>query len=231
MAKTSYRPPLPAPAFIRLLAGFADGKVPAASPDLSDRLSQWVDWNRAVALSRALDGRLPPPVAEATPFEAADAAEVARVRAALVDAIAQPLPPLSASTASDDFAPLRQRVLTLQRSMLAATGRLRGRLRDMLGHAAPELARLAEVDAVMEQTLSPREQALLASVPALLGQHFARLHAAALPAAADGEPVPTAPASNAWRLRFQHDMQQVLLAELDVRFHPIEGLLAVLRPR
>ena len=53
MAKTQHRPPLPGPAFIRLLAGLADGQATPTSPDLSDRLSQWVDWNRAVALSRA----------------------------------------------------------------------------------------------------------------------------------------------------------------------------------
>lgn len=34
-----------------------------------------------------------------------------------------------------------------------------------------------------------------------------------------------------WLDVFRKDMQSVLLAELDVRFHPIEGLLAALRTR
>ena len=32
--------------------------VPPHGPALSEQLSQWIDWTRAVALSRALDGRL-----------------------------------------------------------------------------------------------------------------------------------------------------------------------------
>lgn len=214
MGKAPYRPPVPGPAFIRLLAGFADGPLPANSPDISDRLSQWVDWNRAVALSRALDGRLPAVPADAPRFDAAEQAECVRIRSVLAESIvAAPDPRRAPAADADDYTAHRQRCVSLQRSMQAATGRLRGRLRDMLCQASPELARLAEVDAVMEQTLSPREQSLLATVPALLGQHFERLRAAALLA------------------RFHQDMQDVLLAELDVRFQPIEGLLAALRPR
>ncbi|WP_312711825.1 DUF3348 family protein, partial [Stenotrophomonas sp.] len=60
MPITPHRTPVAGPAFIRLLSGLMDGGIALSSPDLSDRLSQWVDWTRAVALSRALDGRLPP---------------------------------------------------------------------------------------------------------------------------------------------------------------------------
>lgn len=185
-----------------------------------------------MALSRALDGRVPPPPAEAVAFDAAEGVECARVRSVLESAIVQqPDPPKPG--ASDDAAAIRQRVVALQRSMQANTGRLRGRLRDMLSLAGPELGRLAEVDAVMEQTLSPREQALLATVPTLLVLHFERLRNAALPPAVEGEAADAeaVPADDGWRQRFNHAMQSVLLAELDVRFHPIEGLLAALRPR
>jgi hypothetical protein len=103
----------------------------------------------------------------------------------------------------------------------------------MLGQLSPELARLAEVDAVMEQTLSPREQSLLGVVPALLGQHFERLREAALPVPPAGDTEEAAPPvpRDGWLARFHQHMQDVLLAELDVRFQPIEGLLAALRPR
>ncbi|WP_256774295.1 MULTISPECIES: DUF3348 domain-containing protein [unclassified Stenotrophomonas] len=231
MAKAPYRPPVPGPAFIRLLAGFADGPLPTSSPDISDRLSQWVDWNRAVALSRALDGRLPPVPPDAPVFDSAEQAECERVRAVLIAAIMAPAEGKRAL--ADDYAAHRQHCVNLQRSMQASTGRLRGRLRDMLGHLSPELARLAEVDAVMEQTLSPREQSLLAAVPALLGQHFERLHESALPAPTAGDTEEATPSRprDGWLARFHQDMQDVLLAELDVRFQPIEGLLAALRPR
>jgi len=120
--------------------------------------------------------------------------------------------------------------------LLLETGLLRGRLRDMLALQSPAKARLAEVDAVMEATLSPREQALLAIVPGLLGVHFQRLRDAGAPdtpdtAADAADDTPAAPAAGPWLARFRQDMRTALLAELDVRFHPIDGLLAALRTR
>src|SRR5690606_3557804 len=144
--------------------------------------------------------------------------EYTRVRAALVKAITTGPAPAHPRQATpppegDDYAPFRERYRDLQQSMQAETGRLRGRLRDMLASGSPGQARLAEVDAVKEMALTPREHALPGAVPGLLGQHFQRLNAASR------------------MRRFQQDMQHVLLAELDVRFQPVEGLLAALRTR
>lgn len=223
MAKTAQRTPVPGPAFIRLLARLADSNLSSAGPALSDRLSEWVDWTRAVALSKALDGRLPPAV-EGPDFDADEDAECQRIRALLEASIVQEPEPArpprrvadaGGAEAPTDYAAFRERYITLQRSMLGATSRLRGRLRDMLTRASPEMARLAEVDALMEQTLSAREHSLLAKVPVLLGVHFERLRDAG--------------SDDAWREVFRRDMQSLLLAELDIRFQPIEGLLAALR--
>jgi len=243
MAKALPRPPVPGPAFIRLLARLTDADIAPSSPALADRLGQWIDWTRAVAVSRALDGRLPAIDADA-PFEGVDAHECARVRAALEEAISSdtgadagkqgPRPGHAAdANAPLDYAPFRQRYLSLQRTMLTATGRLRGQLRDTLARTSADMARLAEVDAVMELTLSPREQTLLAAVPALLQQHFERLRETEPTAAADTHTADTAqaPTANAWLDVFRQDMRSVLRAELDVRFHPIDALLAALRPR
>jgi hypothetical protein len=113
---------------------------------------------------------------------------------------------------------------------------LRGRLRSMLAARTPAMARLAVIDAVMERALSERERNLLASVPGLLAGHFERLRAAeehALAAAqtaeASEDAAPVTP--GAWLDVFRKDMQSVLLAELEVRFQPVEGLLAALRAR
>jgi hypothetical protein len=243
MAKALPRPPVPGPAFIRLLARLTDADIAPSSPALADRLGQWIDWTRAVAVSRALDGRLPAIDADA-PFEGVDAHECARVRRALEEAISSdtaadagkqgPRPGQAAdANAPLDYAPFRQRYLSLQRTMLTATGRLRGQLRDTLARTSADMARLAEVDAVMELTLSPREQTLLAAVPALLQQHFERLRETEPTAAADTQTADTAqaPTANAWLDVFRQDMRSVLRAELDVRFHPIDALLAALRPR
>lgn len=220
MAKTAQRTPVPGPAFIRLLARLAESNLSSTGPALSDRLSEWVDWTRAVTLSKALDGRLPPAV-EGPDFDADEDAECQRIRAGLEATIVQE--PEGAkhprqgpgADGTVEYTVFRERYLALQRAMLRDTSRLRGRLRDMLTRTSPGMARLAEVDALMEQTLSAREHSLLAKVPVLLGVHFERLRDAG--------------SDDAWLEVFRRDMQSLLLAELDVRFQPIEGLLAALR--
>ncbi|SFR78303.1 Protein of unknown function [Stenotrophomonas maltophilia] len=204
------------PDFLRLLARLSDGAMPATSPALTDRLGQWVDWSRAVALSTALGGRVPEPAAAGETMDEL-LADCGQAHASLLasirdDAEAERLLDLAEAAATPNFASLRQRYRVLQQAIQTATGRLRGRLRDRLLQASPELARLAEIDAVMEQTLSPREHSLLAIAPAVLGTRFDRVH---------GQP--------GWRTAFRHDMRSLLLAELQLRFHPIEGLLAALR--
>ena len=229
---TSVSPPAPlaGPVFVRLLARVAGAGARAGDgPPLAATLAQWIDWPRAVTLSGALDERLDAP-ADGPRFDAAEDAACLQLRAQLREAIAND-PQLAivgadAARAGDvaDFAPLRSCYLAHQRAMLTATGRLRGRLRDMLAARAP-LARVGEVDAAMEQVLAPREHALLAAVPDLLAAHFERMREAAPapPASAPG------PAPHAWLDRFRLDMRELLLAEFDLRFSPVDALLAALR--
>ncbi|KLN58572.1 hypothetical protein VPARA_02940 [Variovorax paradoxus] len=112
--------------------------------------------------------------------------------------------------------------------MEAGIGPLRGRLRALLAARSPAMARLAAVDVVMEQVLAAREHSLLGAVPALLEKHFTRLRQASLETM--GEPDGVAEAGE-WLHVFRKDMKNVLLAELDFRFQPIEGLLEALRMR
>lgn len=225
--------------FIRLLARLADVDAPPSSQSLPDRLSQWLGWTHALALSMALDGK-PTSIASDVPiFRSAEENECARVRASLAEAIAGerewahsrqrgtgPVP-VEAAGANTAVGYARHHS-AMQRAIQAATGSLRGRLRDMLAQKSERMARLAEVDAVMELVLSPREQTLLAAVPALLGTRFERLRQAAQADAGVSDDGPAA-APGAWLDVFRKDMQSVLLAELDVRFQPVEGLLAALR--
>lgn len=238
MAKASQRAPVLGPAFIRLLARFNDEGTSPATPAVPERLAQWFDWNRAITLSKALDN--PPPAPEPGPgYDAAQDAECARVHAKLIDAIQADIelaPPRNAAPADAElppgFAPYRQHYLNQQRAMQTASGRLRGRLRDMLARQSAAKARLAEVDAVMEATLSPREHTLFSHVPVLLGLHYQRLYDAAAhdPVDAPASEPPAAP-TGPWLATFRQDLRIALLAELDVRFHPINGLLAALRTR
>ena len=67
--------------------------------------------------------------------------------------------------AAVDYAAFRQIYLSMQQTMETGIGNLRGRLRTKLSAGTPGMSRLAEVDAVMERALSPRERSLLATVP------------------------------------------------------------------
>jgi hypothetical protein len=140
--------------------------------------------------------------------------------------------------AEASYADFRQCYLALQQSMETRIGSLRGRLRNMVAAQTSEMTRLAVVDAIMERSLGARERSLFGAVPGLLSGHFERLRQAAqdeqdtLAAAATtatGTGSQAAPRPGAWLDVFRKDMQSVLLAELDIRFQPVEGLLAALR--
>ncbi|CAM0998300.1 DUF3348 domain-containing protein [Rhodanobacter sp. Root179] len=233
MVQAPQRPPVHGPTFIRLLANLVGADVPPSPPSLADHLGRWLDWSHAIALSTALDGK-PAATDSGAHDSGSEEHECTRIRRSLAGTIVGDRvpagPPRRAggearkADASEavDYPMFRQRHLSLQRSMQAATGELRGRLRDTLTGKSAAMARLAAVDAAMEAALSPREQSLLAHVPDLLGEHFERLHQAA-----SAQATPTSP--DAWLEVFRQNRQSVLLAELDVRFQPVEGLLAALR--
>jgi hypothetical protein len=298
MLQAPQRSALSGPALVRLLARLAEADVAESRQSLADRLSQWLGWTDAIALSSALDGKPPALAGSARAFGRAEEEECTRVRRSLVSAIAgdsvlagtrrhgsspssaRMSAPRAAVDTQVDYAVFRQRYLALQQSMETAIGTLRGRLRALLATQAPALARLAVVDAVMERALGERERTLLGAVPGLLGGHFERLkegearrvaeaeaqtevaadaaitrqqsaeaesgaramqpesalahvnastaatpHAKSIDAGNAAAPL----ASDVWLDAFRKDMQSVLLAELDVRFQPVEGLLAALR--
>ncbi|WP_434212030.1 DUF3348 domain-containing protein [[Pseudomonas] boreopolis] len=222
------RTPFHGPTFIRLLAGLAETDVQPPRPLPAERLSEWLDINNAIALSAALDGR---PLAGVAPPGDAGEDECACVRAALAEAIAadRAFDGNGAGVATD-YAFFRQRYLALQQTMETGIGQARARLRERLAAQGPGPARLATVDAAMEKALTRRERTLLSRAPALLGQHFERLRqGAGLP---DQTPPPEDAAAAApvdWLDGFRKTMQDVLLAELDVRLQPVEGLQAALR--
>lgn len=250
MVQAPQRTALSGPTLIRLLARLADADVSEPRQSLADRLGQWLGWTDAIALSTALNAQPPaslaPAGAGARAFGREDATLCASVRSALTKAIARegappadarravraPAPAVAADTLAD-FADFRQRYLSLQQTMETDIGQLRARLRVLLAAQTPAHARLAAVDAIMERSLGARERSLLACVPALLGAYFARLRAAEQQALADAEASGdiAAVTPGTWLAVFRKEMQSVLLAELEVRFQPVEGLLAALRAR
>ena len=234
MTRAPHRTPITGSALIRLLAALQDAPAPAPKDSFADGLCRWFDWTDAIALSAALDSPAAPvaPVVDsgtprpATPSAAgAEERECARVRQALAR-LAAPVPaappdrsrlaPLPAAAPVDpaDFSPHRQRYVGWQKAMETSLGPLRRRLRASLTAASPPLARLAALDVVMEKVVGAHERHLLAGVPAWLEQRFERVRR--------DEP-------GAWQGLFDQDMREVLLAELDLRMQPLDGLLAALR--
>lgn len=209
-------------ALVRLLSRLTGAGVREPRQVTADGLSQWFGWTDAISLSAALNGNPAAPASNArgTPAASptAEETECRRVRAALTTAIAEDSIFVAAPTgdAAPDFAPFRQRYLARQQAMDAGIAPLRGRLRARLAAQSPDMARLAAVDVVMEQVLGAQERSLLAGVPALLDKHFRQLRQAA---------------PDAWLDVFRRDARDVLLAELDLRFQPVEGLLEALRTR
>lgn len=242
-------------ALVRLLVRLTDIDVPDAKRSFSDRLSQWFGWTDDISLSTVMNGSpAPAPSGARASNGSAEEAELARVRAALVLAIADKNAFPHAEAAMDttaDFTPHRRRYLARQQAMETRIAPLRAHVRTRLAAKSPAMAQLAALDVVMEQVLGPKEHSLLATVPALLGKHFERLqkaHQAQVAAqAAQAEHAERAlqhdapdadhdydqlrlPAAH-WLDVFGKDMHAVLLAELDIRLQPVEGLLEALRSR
>ena len=219
----------PVPALHRLLARLGGSDTAAPAAPLTAKLSQWLEWTHAVALSSALDARPAAPSTDAAPAPALDASECTRVRAALEAAIvgdrafASGDAATAADTAQPDATFFRQRHAALQQVMDADISHLRGRLRDLVARQAPELAQLVTMDTVMERALGRQERALLSTLPDWLVQHFDRLRLAAASARDATSP------SARWLDVFRRDMQDLLLAELDLRLQPSEGLVGALR--
>lgn len=251
------RTALSGPTLIRLLARLSETNAAEPARTLSQRLTGWLDWTDAIALSSALGGSV-------SAVAAADArtsgtagtceSECQRVRAALAQAIAADsvLAPAKPSRAArfarssvpahapqrneavedaTDYTLFRQCYLSLQQSMETSIGNLRRRLRAALAAHSPAMSRLAMLDAAMERALGAREQNLLSSAPVVLRGHFERLRSAEAERLAHAEPQSPAAEPGAWLSVFRKDMQCVLLAELELRFQPVQGLLAALRAR
>ena len=202
----------------RLLARLADTPAPDTRPAFAERLGHWLSWPGAVSLSAALSAGPAKPASHrvnGTDHGAdREEADFQRVRAGLEAAIAAgPDEPASSPT---DFGPHRRHCIAQQQAMQEAIGALRQRLRDALARQSAAGARLAAIDAVMDQALAAHERSLLGLVPLRLQAHFEKLQC-------------TAQTQSHWQDIFRDDRCRVLRAELAHRLLPAQGLLDTLR--
>jgi hypothetical protein len=258
---------------IRLLHEHAGADGAEAKLTFAERLSQWLGWTDAIALSAVLNGSgstpVPSTVATGRFMPARGVlAEVDRVRTDLAhaihtDRVIAPQPPARVKPAKTtkrpsaqalaadppaappddpaDFAPCRRQLTAHQRTMTERIATLRADVRLALTNQSAALGQLAAVDAVMDDALAAREKHVLSLVPALLERRFDKLlaenqapadaavpepHPAQAESAAATPPAPPAPPP--WRIACGREMQDVLLAELDLRLQPVQGMVDAL---
>ena len=235
LARDARRTPLTGSTFIRTLAALDDAPAVDVPDAFAQRLADWLAWTDAFSLSAALGDATPRsavPAFGGIGAFTADEREFARVRAGLAKAIAEaldgaepsrPARPLAGAAAPSetpaDFATYRQRYSRCQLAMETQIVPLRRRLRATLADRSAALAKLAELDTVMEQVVGARERSLLATVGARLEPRFEQLRGAA------GDSHQAVP----WLEQFRQEMRSLLLAELDLRLQPVQGLLDACR--
>lgn len=218
---------------VHALASLGLVEVAESKQTFGERLGLWLDWTDAVALSAALkgggEGRAAPARGGTSSSADALAETLARVHQRLTRAITtdelltagrdggQRPGAAHGGDADADVARYRRCHVMHQQAMDRDLRPLRAELRAALSNRSPALGRLAALDAVMEAALAARERELLATVPAWLERHFERLRDGATGSPADG------------LAGYGQDLQRVLLAELDLRWQPIEGLMQALR--
>lgn len=233
---------------IRALTDLAVLDVGASGNAFAEKLAEWLGLNDAITL-RAIHTTTPQGnLAQADPRSGATLRDVfLQAKAALSDSITQtlsakgtrprlalpvlaPTVPLDAASA---YEPFRRYHLAQQRQMEARIGPMRAEVRHSLGLASPALRTLAELDAVFDRVLCDQEGKLLARLPALMAQRFMQLHKMHLHTLAQTQQADQAAfwmAPGGWLGRFCHELQTVLLAELDFRLQPTLGLIEALNP-
>ncbi len=184
---------------------------------------------------------LTPPAPTYLAAHAAIADEVAKTRAGLTHLITRrgtlpggkahiqlPEPPDTATVCAAAYEPYRRFYAAHQREMEASLGPLRARVRAVLARCGPALQQLAALDAALDHILCERESKLLTKVASLLQKrfmHLLRTHQQALQTNGQADTPALWTLDGAWLARFCHELQTVLLAELDLRLQPTLGLL------
>ncbi|UUZ72624.1 DUF3348 domain-containing protein [Polaromonas sp. P1(28)-8] len=231
---------------VRLLSDLASVDVEASRQDFAERLGLWLDVFDGITLHAAhqsiktVDEEKPSDALLGRTFALEE--EFHRVRTTLVKAITassaspasgkrvrNPVPQPEAATETDaGYAPYHQRYLDQQRHMALRIDALRAHARQAIAKVSPQLGQLATFDAVMDQMFGGREQKLLSTVPVLLERRFGHLRKTrqlGLDAAQQQDALASWRQPGGWLDVFGKEMQEVLLAELEVRLQPVVGLI------
>lgn len=246
MAQSQFSPParFNSSPLIRLLASLDIAPVADSTQTIAEKLSHWVAWTDAIALSRVLADSAPAqaraPGTSPTTGARQAIEQVARVRKELTQAIVQDSvlrhdgdePGKLSDTHAPaggrvDYAAWRRQYRAHQHAMEDRIGRLRAGVRVAMSGQSPKLRQLAALDTVLDVALAGHQRRLLHQLPQMLEKRFKAMpathHATPDQEAELKHPVPhTHPSAmvRTWR--------QCLLAELDLRLQPVQGMVDTL---
>lgn len=219
---------------IQLLANLDPKAAVASHPCFAERLGRLFDLSDTIALDAATQHHPKGPFTPRDDFTHTLQADLLKTRNTLLENLSHSfarkqaasvisLPAISADAPADKrptFAPYERFHQAHQRQMIAALANLRLRARRLLCAHSADLARLAELDAVFEQSLLPYVRRCFSALPAFLEKRYRTLWQ-------QGQHTPPQDwmAANGWLTQFCQEIQMLLLAELDARQEPILGLL------
>jgi hypothetical protein len=223
---------------VRLLASLDIVPGGDARQTVAEKLSHWVAWTDAIALSGVLADGAAAQTTVIVPGARVAAQSVidryARVRGDLVDAITHDAlltqdtanPPQAAGEpvagGKFDYSAYRRQYRAHQHTMEDRIGDLRARVRAAVAALSPALGRLAALDAALDVALSAHQRRSLEKLPVMLEKRFQAMHKRARPQA-DAQPDGNSAAP--LTLPIGRTLQQVLLAELETRLQPVRGLI------
>jgi Protein of unknown function (DUF3348) len=220
-----------------------------APKDLGARLGAWLDVRQAIVLHQVLGSD--------TDALARDQTRAADLRRQTDDALQSlreaigmdrfapglwrnPMPievSWQAPVWAECWEPYRRYMVDHQKQIGWVLSRLRRRLREALSDAGGVSHALAQMDAVFDQTLTPKEARVLASLPfkfehrllALMKDPDLRQPVPLQEASPSNTRPVDHPLKPGWLLSFEHDIRQSLLTELHLRSQPVFGLLDALQ--
>jgi hypothetical protein len=236
---------------IRILSSLSILDSVEKDSDFAEKLGLWVGVADAINLRAAQNpdsaSQSDMPYGQRIVASESIVDEITRVRSSLAQSITKSnsasaggaririaLPiPTSGGSFGDSIAyePYRRYYLAHQREMELHVRPLRSKVRSALAKSSPALSQLADIDAAFEGIFSERESKLLSTLPSLLEKRFKQLYKFHQLAQVDNPTEDTLEmwmTAGGWLARFCGELQTVLLAELDMRLQPTEGLMEAL---
>lgn len=239
---------------VRLLTGMSDSKFSDGDYNLAEQLGRIISLSDSISLSRSL-GQLSKQVAESPSSEALNQVNAVqqnvlesreKMMRTIINSFAGinsfadqssssgiQLPSVSTGTKAEalkTYEPYQRFYSMHQAEMAGSIQTLRLNVRASISGFSSDLQQLAELDRIINDSIAAHNGKLFNVTPKLLQQRFKELLSAHQQS--QGSQDITEPLDwlkpGAWLTVFYKELQELLLAELDVRLQPVLGLLEAL---